>query len=147
MSHTTTIRAVSIRDISALQSAVSELQAEGIQCELVQNQKPRLYYKDQHSVCPYVLKLKNSRYDVGFDLQKDGSLVPITDEFGGDVAKQIGAKRGLKNGDDRSLHAIGNLMQKYAKNAAINQAMSQGYFVESCEVDNEMNVHLTLGGM
>ena len=147
MSHTTTIKSVVLKDISALRQAVSQLQAEGVKCELVENVKPRMYYKDQHVACPYVLKLHDSPYDVGFDKQEDGTYVPVFDEFSGHVAKQIGAKRKIKQGEERAQHAIGNLLQKYAVNVATNQALSQGFIVESVTVDADMNIHLTLGGM
>lgn len=148
MSHTTTIRGVKITDIAALRSAVAELQAQGVNCTLMENTKPRMYYANQHGVCPYVLRLDNSPYDVGFDQQEDGSYVPVFDEWAGKVRGQIGATCPLPNTEEgRAQHAIGRLMQGYAKHAAMNAALAQGYMIESCETDQQGNVQLVLAGM
>jgi len=147
LSHTTTVRSVKITDINALQLAITQLKAEGVNIDLLQNAVPRMYYNNQHGKCAYVVKLHNSPYDVGLELQADGSYIPVFDEFSGHVAKQIGAKRAIKRGEETAQHALGNLLQKYAVNVAVNTASMQGYIVESTEVDTDGNVHITLGGM
>lgn len=148
MSHTTTLKTVSIKDVAALRATVSELQAAGVDCELVENARPRMYYDTQHGVCDYVIRLNKSRYDVGFDKQADGSYVPVFDEWGGHVGTELGATcRIARTDEERAMQQIGRLMQGYAKNAAINAAVSQGYYVESTTTDDKGNVHLVLGGM
>lgn len=148
MSHTTKLKSVEIKDVSALFSAVGDLKAAGIRCDLVQNAKPRMYYNDQHGQCAYVLKLHDSQYDVGFDLQKDGTYAPVFDEWGNYVGGQIGAACPMPNTQEgRAQHAIGKFLQSYAKHAAINAAVAQGYMVEGTEVDADGNVHLMLAGM
>lgn len=148
MSHTTTIGSVKITDIKAMEKAVADLKAEGINCELVQNQKPRMYYKDQGQVCDYVLKLNDSQYDVGFVKQEDGSYAPTFDEWNNYVGSQIGAACPLPDTrEGRAQHQIGKFMQGYTKHATINQAQSQGYVVESCTIDDENNAIVTLAGM
>jgi hypothetical protein len=148
MSHTTKLKAVEIRDVAALHAAVGDLKASGVNCDLVQNQKPRMYYGDQHGTCAYVLKLHSAPYDVGFDLQADGSYAPVFDEWQGYVGSQIGAACPMPNTQEgRAQHAIGKFTQSYAKHAAINAAMAQGYMVEGTEVDQDGNVHLTLAVM
>lgn len=148
MSHTTKLNNVTIRDVSAMQSAVEALRAKGIQCSLVQNAKPRMYYSNQHSNSDYVLKLDNCPYDVGFDKQQDGTYAPVFDEWAGNVGRQLGAACPMPNTPEgRAQHQIGQFMQEYAKAATINQAIAQGYMVEGAETDQEGNVHLTLTGM
>ena len=91
MSHTTVIRSVEIKNINALKAAVQELIDSGIKCELVENAKPRMYYDNQHGICPYVLKLHGTKYDVGFEKHGDNYL-PVFDVHAGYVMSQIGNK-------------------------------------------------------
>lgn len=148
MSHTTTLKSVVIRDVSALRSAIEALRQEGVNCELREGAKPRMYYGNQHGKCDYVLHLGDSPYDVGFDRQKDGSYVPVFDEFARHVAKQIGAACPLPDtAEGRIQHQIGKFMQLYSMNAARNAALAQGYMVESMTTDADGNIHMTLGGM
>lgn len=149
MSHTTTLKTTLIRDITALEAAVADLKAAGVDCDLLQNVKPRMYFGNQHGECDYVLKLHRARYDVGFDKQADGSYVPVYDEFMGEVGKQIGAKACPlpRTAEGKAQHQIGQLMQNYGRHAAINAAVAQGYYVESTVTDDAGNVHITLGGM
>ena len=144
MSHTTTVRSVKITEIDALRQAIAEIAAEGIAVELVENAVPRMYYGNQHGKCDYVIKLKNSQYDVGLERQRDGSFVPVFDEYAGHIAKQLGAKRSRRGNENSAEHAIGNLLQKYAVNAAKNAALGQGLIIESCTVDEENRVSLVI---
>lgn len=151
MSHTTTLKNVAIRDANAMRQAVAELQAKGIKCQLAENCKPRMYYGEQGEVCEFVLKLEDGKYDVGFQLQEDGTYAPQLDTWNNEVGKQIGADADVcpvpNSSAGRAQHAIGQFMQGYSKHAAINAAVQQGYSVEASEVDAEGNVQLTLGGM
>lgn len=151
MSHTTTLKAVVIRDVTALRMAVDELKSNGINCDLIENAKPRMYFNNQHSTCDYVLRLNDSKYDVGFDRQADGTYVPVFDEWQNIVAKQLGADVNVcpipTSKEGKAQHQIGRFFQSYSKHAAVNAAVSQGYMVESSTVDDEGNVHLTLAGM
>lgn len=148
MSHTTTIKSVKIQDLDALRSAVADLQAAGVDCQLVSNAKPRMFFETQHGECDYVLRLNSCKYDVGFDKQPDGSYVPVFDEWGNHVGSEIGAACPLpKSSEERAQHQIGKLMQGYAKHAAVNAAVSQGYFVEEVTTDQNGNVQLVLGGL
>lgn len=151
MSHTTTLRNVAIRDVSAMMQAVADLKADGVNCELVENAKPRMYYTKQGETCDYVLKLNDGQYDVGFAHQEDGSYAPVMDTWGGHVGNQIGADVNVcpmpGSAEGKAQHAMGKFMQNYSRNAAINAAVAQGYSVESTEVDAEGNVHLTIGNI
>lgn len=158
MSHTTTIKSVPIRSVTALQAAVRELQQAGVQCSLAQNQKPRMYYENQHGECDYVLKLDKSRYDIGFQKQKDGTYEMVLDTWNNEIAQQVGTKavnwaeryssseskeaRELRNNPQAH---VGSLMQLYTKHAAIQTATSKGYMVTGCSVGQDMKVHLTIG--
>ena len=100
MSHTTTVKTVPIASENALRSAVANLQAKGVNCELVANKRPRMYYRDQINrhikqkrpddfefhedveECDFVLKLPDAYYDVGFLRDaKTNELVPLFDDY------------------------------------------------------------------
>ncbi len=148
MSHTTKLNNVVIRDVSALKQAVAALKAKGINCELLENETPRMYSSNQGDSCDYVLRLNDGKYDVGFQKQKDGTYVPVLDTWSDYVSKQIGATCPMPNtSEGRAQHAIGQFMQEYSKAATVNAAMQKGYIVESTETDAEGNIHLTLSGM
>ncbi len=159
MSHTTTIRSVAIRDIAALNAAVAELKAQGVECDLyhASERKPRMYYSSQvtdleKNGLEYTLHLKNSSYDIGFCKQEDGSYAPAFDAFSGSVRKQVGIPDNAcpipENDEERAQFRtqqdIGKLMQLYAKHAAINAAVAQGYQVESCTVGEDGSVQLSI---
>ncbi len=131
--------------------AVNDLKADGVNCELVENAKPRMYYTKQGEQCDYVLKLNDGQYDVGFQHQDDGSYAPVMDTWGGHVGNQIGADVSVcpmpNSAEGKAQHAMGKFMQNYSRNAAVNAAVAQGYSVEGTEVDAEGNVHLTIGNI
>lgn len=141
MSHTTTIKSLAIKDTRAIVKAVEELRAQGVNCQLLTNAVPRLYYQNQHGRCDYVVNLPGCRFDVGLDLQSDGSYAPVFDEHGGLVSKHLGV--GKSNGRDAKAH-IGKFIQAYAKNAAIFAAVDNGYVVTDVTTDQYDNIHLTV---
>ena len=129
MSHTTTVNNVEIKDIAALQAAVAELKANGIACEMLENQIPRAYYQKQagmDTVAPYVLNLKNSRYDVGFYKNENNTYEARCDLWGGDIAKQLGVQA---EGVPDAQKALGKLLNMYSVHAVSRKAMQQGYRV------------------
>ncbi len=151
MSHTTTLRSVAIRDVGAMHAAVAALRTKGVNCTLVTNETPRMYYSNQGEKCDYVLRLHDGKYDVGFQKQEDDSLAPVFDEYMNNVGGQIGADVNVcpmpRSAEGRTQHQMGQFMQEYTKAAAIASAAAQGYSVENSTVDAEGNVHLTLGGI
>jgi len=145
MSHTTTLKGVVIRDISALKAAVAELQQKGINCELLEGARPRMYYGNQHGTCDYVLKLKDGQYDIGFDKQENGAYAPVFDEWSNHISSKLGASCPLPSTPEgRAQHQIGQLLQSYQKHMAINAAVAEGYLVESAYTDDKGNVQLTI---
>jgi len=146
MSHTTEINTVTVRDISALHSAVDALRRTGIDISLVTNEVPRMYYSNQHKACPYVVKLGNSRYDIGFDNSENPQVYkPVMDLWGGDIAGEVGASCPMPNTDEgKAQHSIGLLMQKYTEIAVQNAARAQGHQVERVFTDNAGNVQVVL---
>lgn len=156
MSHTTTVKSVAIRDIEALRMAIAELaEKRGIKATLEEgdNINPRMYYREQErelkGKTPYVLRLPDASYDVGFQKMEDGTYAPVTDFYGGSVEKHLHAECGCKPSgmteEDRVRYALGGLMQGYAKHASINQAVAQGYEVEAVTQDEDGTVHLQIG--
>jgi hypothetical protein len=139
---------VTIKSVSALQKAVTRLQAKGVGCDLITNAKPRVHGYDAAPTCEYVLKLKNGAYDVGFKKQADGTFEPVLDTYQNHVGKQIGASCPMPNtAAGKTQHQMGQFLQLYGEEAAKEQAMSQGYMVESTNTDEAGNVHLVLTGM
>lgn len=126
MSKTTTIKSVPIKDIQALQAAVDELKAAGINCSLLQNADCRLWYSTKK--CDYVLSLPDCQFDLGIQKESDGSYSTVTDLHGGLVNGQIGATCPVKGTDPNDL-AIGRFMQAYSKHATLNAVAAAGYSV------------------
>jgi hypothetical protein len=92
-----------------------------------------------------VLKLHDGQYDVGLEKQPDGSYGVVLDTWNNHVSSVIGAACPLPQSyEDRTLHCIGQFMQAYSKHAAINAAIEQGHRVESCEVNSQGEVVLTI---
>ena len=103
-----------------------------------------MYYEQQASevgVCDYVLRLYDSRYDVGFQKQEDGTLAPVFDGWAGQIRNTgIGTNPTcpLPNTPAaREQSHIGSLMAAYSKHAAINAATSAGYTVEDVTYDEK----------
>jgi hypothetical protein len=95
--------------------------------------------------CPFVLKLPNSKYDVGLQRQADGSLEPKFDEWNNEVSRSIGGQCAIPTtGEERSMWAIGAFSQEYAKAAAVNAATAQGYTVTGTSMDAAGNVHVEI---
>lgn len=129
MSHTTEIDAVEIIDIAALQAAVNELAASGINCQLVENVVPRAYYNDQLPKAEYVLKLNDSDYDIGFYKRENGKGYNTRcDFFNRKVEGVLGATCGQD--EDAGMAKLGKLYQSYAIHAATHAAVQQGYSVQ-----------------
>lgn len=151
MSHTSKIRSIKFRDIAALHAAVAELKAQGVNCDLRQNAAPRAFSSGQIKVCPYMLHLGDSPYDVGFeaDAEEPGTFNPVFDDWKGYVRQQIGAANapamfGHDTSEEGLMTSIGKLAQLYGKHAAIHAATAQGYMVEGCSTDDQGNIHLTI---
>lgn len=138
MSHTTTLKNVQINDIAALKEAVAFLKERGLEADLLENVVPRMYYGNQYGKCDYVLRLKNSPYDVGFAKQKDGAYAPVFDSWAGHLQKQIGNPTSCKvptTAEEREVVAVASLLNAYGVHAAKNQLQEQGYYGYEIEVD------------
>lgn len=130
MSHTTVIKSVPIRSKNIIEAAVRELQQEGVKCNLVANATPRMYYNNQHGICDLVIKLDDCPYDVGLQLNKETGLYePVFDKWADHLKKKIGSKD-VKDTSEAS--HIGRFLQLYSKHTIIQEAVMQGYSVESC---------------
>lgn len=130
MSHTTEIKGIVISDASALRAAIQELKSQGIRCDLLENAKPRAYYKEQGGLgqAPFVVKLHDSKYDVGLYAKTEGKgFEARTDFWNGEVEKVLGAK--ARKGEDETQAKLGKLFQAYAVAATVRQASQQGYTV------------------
>lgn len=129
MSHTSSITAIKITNIAALQSAVAELQANGVRCSLSAGGTPRAFFPNQAGMgaADYVLKLDGAKYDVGFYKQPDGSYEARTDFWGGSVESCLGAKASKPETADQA--KMGRLFQMYGIHAATQEARRRGLSV------------------
>lgn len=129
MSHTSSIKSVQIKSVSALRAAVQALTQRGIRCTLEENATPRAYYNNQQGMgqAPFVLRLPDAQYDVGFYAQPDGTYEARTDFFGGSVAQCIGGKATTPERRDQA--QLGLLFQEYSAAAVIEQARMRGQSV------------------
>lgn len=149
MSHVTKLEGVVISDMNAVRAAVSELNSAGINVRLVEGPaKPRVHGYDTVETCDFVLALPGA-YDVGLKRNAQGNYDPILDVWQGHVGKYLGATCPLPGtaayrSQEHTQHEIGRFLQTYAKHAAMNSAMAQGYLIESCGIDAEGNVQLVL---
>lgn len=129
MSHTTEITAIVFSDIDALRAAVKDLQASGVHCELVENTTARAYYPNQKGMSgiqDYVLRLRDSPYDVAFSYNKEAKgYTARTDYYAGHVEQILGVPP--QKGDSAEQAGMGRLYQAYAVQAATRQAIKQGY--------------------
>lgn len=130
MSHTTTIKAIKIASISALEAAVKDLNEAGIICTLERDTSPRAYFVGQQGLgkAPYVLKLSQSKYDIGFYLSDDGKTYEArTDFWDRQVENLLGAQPGAP---ERAGQAkMGKLFQYYGAAAAMEAARKKGQMV------------------
>lgn len=136
MSHTTTIDAVEIKDLNALRAAINELKSNGVECDLLENAVPRAYYSNQQGMntpADLVLKLHDSRYDVGLYKQDNGAYQPRCDLWGGDIARNLGVQ---EKGVDTAQNALGKLFNTYSIHAVTRKAVQQGYRVQRVAKEN-----------
>lgn len=144
MSHTTRINGITITDVTALRAAITELKAQGVKCDLLENAQPRGFFPNQSGMetAPYVLKLEDSRYDVGLYPNTQGKGYECrTDFWGGDVERHLGTPNPTT---DQA--RLGKLYQMYGVHAATRQAMMQGYTVQrSAKADG--TIQLVLGNV
>lgn len=126
MSHTSTIKSVSIQSISALRAAVAELRSTGMNITLEDGGTPRAYYSNQQGLGPaaHVIKLGDCRYDVGVYPNGQGGYELRTDFWNGDVERILGAQASSPATRDQA--KLGRIFQMYALHAAEEQAAAQG---------------------
>lgn len=130
MSHTTAINSIEITDVDALRSAVAELKTNGVNCELLENAIPRAYYNNQLEQADLVLKLKNSKYDVGFYKKQDSSgYITKCDFYQGEIQRELGTTD-VREGEDPVQARLGKLYQTYAIHATTRAATQAGHMVQ-----------------
>lgn len=146
MSHTATIKAIKIQSIAALRAAVREMNETGIKCELLEDGKaPRAFYPDQPGMgpAPYVLKLTDCRYDIGF-YAVEGGYEARTDFWAGHVEKVVGAEACSIESKDQA--KLGKMFQMYGIHATIEAARKKGHTVMR-KTGKDGAVQLIVSGM
>lgn len=129
MSHTATINTLMLSDKHAIEAAVAELKSKGLKCDLLENAIPRAYYSNQKGMgkADMVLKLHDSKYDVGLYKNESGEYESRCDFWDGDIERQLGVTPGKD--DDRLQAKLGRLYRGYAVHAASRAAIQKGYQV------------------
>lgn len=128
MSHTTTVNAIEISDIRALESAIADLKAIGIDCSLQRNVKPRAYSAGQMPTAPYALVFGSSRYDIGFYQEgPNKSYVPKCDFWDGSIERHLGVPQ--EDGVPADQCRLGKLYHAYSTNAVCNAATRAGHAI------------------
>jgi len=160
MSHTTSIKTVAIKSITAVRAAVEELNRKGIRCELRENSVPRMYYPNQlqmhkgrkNEIADAVIHLPGSRYDVALLKQEDGSYECVFDDWQKEVAKVLGQPfkgttehwSGNRPDTEQTLHSVGKFLQEYSVCAAVEAATMAGYSVLGHSTDANGCVQLQI---
>lgn len=129
MSHTATINTLMLSDKHAIEAAVAELKSKGLKCDLLENAIPRAYYSTQKGMgqADMVIKLHDSKYDVGLYKNADGEYESRCDFWDGDIERQLGVTPGKD--DDRNQAKLGKFYRGYAVHAASRAAIQKGYQV------------------
>lgn len=142
MSHTTTLKTVNINDTQALEDAVAFMKERGLKATLLRDTTPRMYYDNQYGKCDYVLRLDNSKYDIGFAKQADGSYAPVFDSWAGELQRVIGNPSHCKvpvSQEEREAAAVASLLNAYGVHAAKRQLESEGYYGFEITINPEDN--------
>lgn len=154
MSHTIEVGATPITSVPAIEAMAAGLCKQGIRCSVQKNAKARMYFENQITnqvyakraerkgsplvfgadpeVCPLVLKLEDSPYDVAFIPTEDGAYIPFFDPWKGHIARQLGF---LDVTDDEATHHLGRMLQGYTKAAVTQQLEAEGFSVTSIAFD------------
>lgn len=146
MSHTSSIKAVKITSVTALNAAVAALVSRGIQCSLEENATPRAYFQNQQGMgkADFVVKLPNARYDVGLYKQADGSYEARTDFYGGSVAACLGGKATTPERHEQA--QLGLLFQEYGAAVTIEAARKKGHMVRRIFDSEKQRITLEVTG-
>ena len=147
MSHTTKIKDSAIKDVKAIRTAVQRLKIKrGVNCSLLENTTPRMYYRGQSEKCDFVLKLHDSKYDVGFNKQEDGSYEVMMDTWDGQVKSQLGGDwKSLEGRESSTRKHIGKFYEEYAIAEVQNACAYDGDLsFEDFHVDDEGRIHMAM---
>lgn len=129
MSKTTTIEGMSITNKESIEKAVANLRRQGIACDLVKDQVPKMYFGFQESEigqCDYVIKMAGSRYDVGLKLENNEYKMYF-DDHAGDIRNVIGIKNiAGETSSERQLGNVALFSMEYAKEYC-QQEYSEGF--------------------
>ena len=116
MSHTTTINAVKVTSIAAMERAVQALnQRHGLNLKLTRNGQCTLWYEKKQ--CAFVVDVPGVQrnLNVGFEGTEATGYSPVFDAHGGWIAAKIGGGQKLaKTAEEHQLSHIGALMHAYA---------------------------------
>jgi hypothetical protein len=136
ISHTSSIKSIKITSITALRSAIAELNTEGIQCSLVEGGTPRAYFTNQAGMgkADFVIALPTCRFDVGLYKGEDNTYEARTDWFGGSVEGLLGAPASTPEAREQA--KLGKLLQRYGLCASQEVAKKKGLMTRRVVKEN-----------
>jgi hypothetical protein len=129
MSHTSTIKAIKIQSITALQAAIAELNQMGVRLTLAPNATPRAYFPNQPGLgkADYVIQLADAKYDIGLYKDGDNGYEARTDFWAGSVEGILGAP--ARTPENALQAKMGRLFQMYGVMATMEQCRRKGQTV------------------
>lgn len=129
MSHNTLIKDVKITDLDALDTAIAELQKEGVSISFDREATNFRTWRGQPDKCEGAIRLPGEQFDIGLRREADGSYVPVFDHM---LDRNQAIACAYTPGERRSdRHTIGKLMQRYTVVKAEKEAALQGHMVTS----------------
>ena len=136
MSHNSVIKGISINDKSLIEIAVKSLQSQGINIELLENTKPRMYFDHQHPLpADICLRLKDSHYDVALDWNSETEEYDIVfDEWAGSIKDVLGVDLPSDqkwSSADKTMSAISKFIKEHNIKLIEKEALEKGYEVYS----------------
>lgn len=146
MSHSTAIKTVTVKSLTALRKAIIQLNKEGVECSLLTNATPRLYYPNQSlnaagdTVAPYVLHLAKCNYDVALVGNTKTGYSPITDFHAGYVGAVLGSQsyRDGKAEARSAEHQLGRFSVAYQSAAIAEVAQRNGHVLQRITKDGKI---------
>lgn len=143
MSHTTKLEGLAIKSVSAIRKAVQVLKSKNIMVELVEKAVPRMYYDSQEQEvgeCDFVIKLKDSNYDVGLKLNTETKEYElIFDEWDDQIRNVIGVPNEVDfDTDEQRLANVAQFNLHYTK-SLIEDQLKQKSIYNTSFVENETN--------
>ena len=140
MSHNSTVSGTSIYSKELIESAISALQAQGLNIELLANTKPRMYYNHQHPApADLCIRVKDSKYDIALDWNSETEEYDIVfDDWAKEVAKVMGVTlpSGKWSNSEKTMASVAKFIREYNIALVKQEAKEKGFEYYSDTAEN-----------